>query len=258
MKNDENTLLTLTGITKHFGNLTALDNIDLDVQKGEKVVIVGPSGSGKSTLLRAINLLEKVEKGHIYFENKEVGYRFKKGKRFVDTPKNISILRSEIGMVFQHFNLFPHMTALQNVMEAPITVKNIPKAKAIKIAEEVLAKVGLSDKKDSHPIKLSGGQKQRVAIARALAMEPKLMLFDEPTSALDPELVGEVFNTIKSLAQEGMTMIIVTHQMGFAREVADRVVFMENGIFVEQGTPEEFFSSAQKNERISDFISSIL
>jgi polar amino acid transport system ATP-binding protein len=258
MKKDENILLTLEKITKYFGDLKAVDNINLKVKKGEKVVIVGPSGSGKSTLLRAVNLLEKVEQGRIYFENKEVGYVFKKGKRFLDTPKNISFLRSEIGMVFQHFNLFPHMTALENVMEAPVTVKKISKQKASQIAQEVLAKVGLSDKKDTHPAKLSGGQKQRVAIARALAMEPKLMLFDEPTSALDPELVGEVFNTIKALAKEGMTMIIVTHQMGFAREIADRVIFMENGVFVEQGTPEEFFSSAQKNERISGFISSIL
>lgn len=258
MKKNSETLLRLEGITKYFGDLKAVNNIDLDVKKGEKVVIVGPSGSGKSTLLRSVNLLEKVEEGHIFFENKEVGYRVKKGKRTTDTPKNISHLRSEIGMVFQHFNLFPHMTALENVMEGPITVKKMDKKKAEKTALEVLSKVGLLDRKDNHPARLSGGQKQRVAIARALAMEPKLMLFDEPTSALDPELVGEVFNTIRSLAKDGMTMIIVTHQMGFAREIADRVIFMENGVFVEEGTPEEFFSTAQKNERISGFISSIL
>lgn len=256
--NNDNILLNLKNITKYFGELKAVDSIDLSVKKGEKVVIIGPSGSGKSTLLRSVNLLEKVEKGNIFFEGKEIGYKKKNGKRILDTPKNISILRSEIGMVFQHFNLFPHMTVLENVMEAPVTVKKISKEKAREKAISVLSKVGLLDKKDVHPARLSGGQKQRVAIARALAMEPKLILFDEPTSALDPELVGEVFHTIKSLAEEGMTMIIVTHQMGFAREIADRVIFMENGVFVEEGTPEEFFSSAQKNERISDFISTIL
>jgi polar amino acid transport system ATP-binding protein len=258
MSKDKNILLKLENITKYFGDIKALDNVSLDVEKGEKVVIVGPSGSGKSTLLRSVNMLEKVDQGHIFFEGKEVGYRFKKGKRLPDTPKNISFLRSETGMVFQHFNLFPHMTAMQNVMEGPVTVKKKSKEAAAEIAKKVLAKVGLSDKKDVHPVKLSGGQKQRVAIARALAMEPKLMLFDEPTSALDPELVGEVFNTIKSLAAEGMTMVIVTHQMGFAKEIADRVIFMEDGVFVEQGTPKEFFSSAQTNKRISDFISTIL
>ena len=258
MKKNSETLLKLEGITKYFGELKAVDNIDLEVKKGEKVVIVGPSGSGKSTLLRSVNLLEKVQEGTIFFEGKEVGYKVKKGKRVPDTPKKISGLRSEIGMVFQHFNLFPHMTVLENVMEGPVTVKNMQKNKARETAMEALSKVGLLDKKDIHPARLSGGQKQRVAIARALAMQPKLMLFDEPTSALDPELVGEVFNTIKSLAKEGMTMIIVTHQMGFAKEIADRVIFMENGIFIEEGTPEAFFSSAHKNERISGFISSIL
>ncbi len=258
MKKDSIPLLKLENITKFFGSLKAVDNISLNVEKGEKVVVVGPSGSGKSTLLRAINLLEKVEEGKIFFEGREIGYIIKKGKRVVDKPKKISFLRSEIGMVFQHFNLFPHMTALENVMEAPVTVKKISREESREIAIQVLSKVGMLDKKDVHPAKLSGGQKQRVAIARALAMQPKLMLFDEPTSALDPELVGEVFNTIKSLAEEGMTMIIVTHQMGFAREIADRVIFMENGVFIEEGTPREFFSSAQKNKRISDFISSIL
>ena len=261
MKNvetDAPVVLELANITKRFGKLTAVDNVSLDVRAGEKVVIIGPSGSGKSTLLRSVNILEEIDSGTIRFEGEPVGYVMKKDKPVLDTPQNISKLRSEIGMVFQHFHLFPHMTVLGNVMEGPVTVRGMAKAEAESIALKMLAKVGLSDKKDVYPATLSGGQKQRVAIARALAMQPKIMLFDEPTSALDPELVGEVFNTIRSLAEEGMTMIIVTHQMGFAKEIADRVIFMEKGVFVDQGSPDAFFGDGVCHERISSFVSSCL
>jgi polar amino acid transport system ATP-binding protein len=259
MKTANQPLLSLKGITKRFGALTAVDGVDLDVCPGEIVVIIGPSGSGKSTLLRAVNFLEEIEEGTITFEGNEVGYlRNKKGRRHLDTPQRISALRSEIGMVFQHFNLFPHMTVLGNVMEGPLTVQKKTPAEARERALDMLAKVGLSDKRDVYPATLSGGQKQRVAIARALAMRPKLMLFDEPTSALDPELIGEVFDTIRALGKEGMTMIIVTHQMGFAKEMADRVIFMEAGSFVAQGTPEDFFANQMENDRIKSFLTRIL
>ena len=251
-------LLRLEGITKRFGTLTAVDRLDLSVYPGEKLVIIGPSGSGKSTLLRSINLLEEIEEGSIRFEGRQVGYVTRHGKRHLDRLQAICALRAEIGMVFQHFHLFPHMTVLGNVMEGPLTVQKKPAGEARRIAVDMLAKVGLSDKRDVFPATLSGGQKQRVAIARALAMSPKLMLFDEPTSALDPELVGEVFDTIHTLADEGMTMIIVTHHMGFARELADRVVFMESGRFLTQGTPREFFGAGQDNERIRSFLNRLL
>jgi polar amino acid transport system ATP-binding protein len=251
-------LIKLQGITKHFKSLTAVDGVDLEVYPGEKLVIIGPSGSGKSTLLRSINLLEEIDGGAIRFEGHEVGYVTRHGRRHLDRPHVICALRAEIGMVFQHFHLFPHMTVLGNVMEGPLTVQKKPAAEARQIALDMLAKVGLSDKRDVYPATLSGGQKQRVAIARALAMRPKLMLFDEPTSALDPELVGEVFDTIHNLADEGMTMIIVTHHMGFARELADRVIFMESGRFLAQGTPQEFFSEGQDNERIRSFLNRLL
>jgi polar amino acid transport system ATP-binding protein len=251
-------LIKLQGITKHFKNLTAVNGVDLEVYPGEKLVIIGPSGSGKSTLLRSINLLEEIEEGTIRFEGREVGYVTRHGKRHLDRSQAVCALRAEIGMVFQHFHLFPHMTVLGNVMEGPLTVQKKPAEEARRIALGVLAKVGLSDKRDVFPATLSGGQKQRVAIARALAMHPKLMLFDEPTSALDPELVGEVFDTIHTLADEGMTMIIVTHHMGFARELADRVIFMESGRFLAQGTPQEFFSEGQDNERIRGFLNRLL
>jgi polar amino acid transport system ATP-binding protein len=254
----EQPLLKLENITKRFKSLTAVNGIDLEVCPGEKLVIIGPSGSGKSTLLRSINLLEEIDEGAIHFEGREVGYVMRHGKRHPDRPQAISALRAEIGMVFQHFHLFPHMTVLGNVMEGPLTVQRIPADEARSIASGMLAKVGLSDKRDVFPATLSGGQKQRVAIARALAMRPKMMLFDEPTSALDPELVGEVFDTIHALADEGMTMIIVTHHMGFARELADRVIFMDGGNFLAQGTPEELFSKGQDNERIRSFLNRLL
>jgi polar amino acid transport system ATP-binding protein len=251
-------LLRLEGIVKRFKGLTAVNGVDLEVFPGEKLVIIGPSGSGKSTLLRSINLLEEIDEGVIRFEGHEVGYVTRHGRRHLDRPQAVCALRAEIGMVFQHFHLFPHMTVLDNVMEGPLTVQRKPEKEAREIAINMLAKVGLSDKRDVFPVTLSGGQKQRVAIARALAMRPKLMLFDEPTSSLDPELVGEVFDTIHTLADEGMTMIIVTHQMGFARELADRVIFMESGSFLAQGTPKEFFSIGQESERIRSFLNRLL
>lgn len=257
MKTD-NDILRLKNITKHYGEIKAVDGVSLSVSQGEKIVIIGPSGSGKSTLLRAVNILEEIDCGKIVFKGKAVGYIEKKGKLLPDSPKNIAGLRSKIGMVFQNFNLFPHMTVLENVMEGPVTVLKKHKEEAEKTALDMLKKVDLSDKSYVYPVTLSGGQKQRVAIARALAMKPDIMLFDEPTSALDPELVGEVFNTIKTLAEEGMTMIIVTHQMGFAREIADRVIFMENGSFVAEAPPSEFFGACMKNQRISDFIRNIM
>lgn len=251
-------LLQLEGITKRFRSLVAVDSVDLSVSAGEKVVIIGPSGSGKSTLLRSVNFLEEIDDGTIRFEGREVGYVRRHGKLHLDRQHTICPLRAEIGMVFQHFHLFPHMTVLGNVVEGPVTVQKKSREEAQKIALEMLAKVGLSEKRDVFPATLSGGQKQRVAIARALAMRPKLMLFDEPTSALDPELVGEVFDTIRSLAKEGMTMVIVTHHMGFARELADRVIFMEGGRFLAEGAPQEFFAEGMNSERIRTFLNRIL
>jgi len=250
-------LLELKDIVKSFGPHRAVDNVSLSLKPGEKTVIIGPSGSGKSTLLRAVNFLETIDSGSISFEGCDVGYRQIKGKLALDKPKNICKLRTQIGMVFQHFNLFPHMTVVENAMEGPVTVLGTAKEEARAIAMSMLEKVGMSSFADRFPASLSGGQKQRVAIARALSMQPKLMLFDEPTSALDPELVGEVFGTIKQLADEGMTMIIVTHNMGFAREVADQVVFMENGSFLAKGTPDEFFNQQCQDPRIQSFIDRI-
>jgi polar amino acid transport system ATP-binding protein len=228
------------------------------VRKGEVVVMIGPSGSGKTTFLRCINHLEKINQGKLYVDGELVGYReTPDGKIVEDTEKNIARIRAEIGMVFQRFNLFPHMTALENVMEAPIQVKRTPKDQAEARARELLRKVGLEQKADAYPARLSGGQQQRVAIARALAMDPKLMLFDEATSALDPELVGEVLKVMRQLAEEGMTMVVVTHEMGFAREVADRVIFMDGGVIVEEGQPEQVFSAPQQ-ERTQTFLRMIL
>jgi polar amino acid transport system ATP-binding protein len=255
---DVKPLIQLENITKRFKSLTAVNGVNLAVHPGEKLVIIGPSGSGKSTLLRSINFLEEIDEGTIRFEGSEVGYIRRHGKLHLDKQPVICALRAEIGMVFQHFHLFPHMTVLGNVMEGPLTVQKKSAAEAREIALAMLAKVGLTDKKDVYPATLSGGQKQRVAIARAIAMRPKLMLFDEPTSALDPELVGEVFDTIHALADEGMTMIIVTHHMGFARELADRVIFMEKGNFLAEGTPQEFFAEGMNNERIQSFLNRIL
>jgi len=255
---DAKALIELENITKRFKGLTAVNGVNLAVHPGEKLVVIGPSGSGKSTLLRSINFLEEIDDGVIRFEGNEVGYVRRHGRLHLDRQQVVCRLRAEIGMVFQHFHLFPHMTVLGNVMEGPLTVQKKSAAEARQIALAMLAKVGLTDKRDVYPATLSGGQKQRVAIARAIAMRPKLMLFDEPTSALDPELVGEVFDTIHALADEGMTMIIVTHHMGFARELADRVIFMEGGNFLAEGTPQEFFAEGMNNERIRSFLNRIL
>ncbi len=252
-------MIELVDVVKRFNDFTAVDHVSLKIDKGEKIVIIGPSGSGKTTLLRMINFLETIDSGRVLLEGREAGYRRdKKGRLVMEKQDVICELRSEIGMVFQHFHLFPHMTALQNVMEGPVTVKKQPREEARRVALDLLGKVGLLDKKDTYPAFLSGGQKQRVAIARALAMKPMLMLFDEPTSALDPELVGEVFTTIKQLAEEGMTMVIVTHQMGFAREMADRVIFMDEGRFILEGTPGDVFSHSMDNARVKAFLEKVL
>ena len=240
-------------IVKKFGNLTVLNGIDLSVRRGQVVVIIGPSGSGKTTLLRCINHLEKIDSGRIYIEGEMIGYREVNGRLVEDREATIARIRSQIGFVFQRFNLFPHMTALQNVIEAPIHVLHQPRDEVVERARALLAKVGLAEKADVYPHKLSGGQQQRVAIARALAMNPKLMLFDEATSALDPELVGEVLKVMRQLAEEGMTMVVVTHEMGFAREVADEVIFMDKAVIVEQGPPEQIFD-APENERTRTFL----
>ncbi len=245
-------------VHKQFGRLEVLRGVDMDVGRGEVVVLIGPSGSGKTTLLRCINHLEVVDKGRIYVDGELVGYREDRGGRLrEDSEKEVARKRSAIGMVFQRFNLFPHLTALQNVIEAPIQVRKVARRAAGERGRGLLAKVGLSDKLNAYPAQLSGGQQQRVAIARALAMEPKLMLFDEPTSALDPELVGEVLEVMKSLAREGMTMIVVTHEMGFAREVADRMMLIDEGVIVEEGPPAQFFNNP-RHERTKLFLSKIL
>jgi polar amino acid transport system ATP-binding protein len=240
-------ILRIENLSKKYGDLLVLKNLSLTVQKGEVVVIIGASGSGKSTLLRCVNFLEKTKKGKIYLE----------GNLIRNQEKQLTRYRQELGMVFQHFNLFPHMTVAKNVMEGLVQVKKMPKDAARKEAEILLDRVGLLDKADVYPAMLSGGQKQRVAIARALAMKPKIMLFDEPTSALDPELVGEVLSVMIQLAREGMTMLVVTHEMWFAREVADRVIFMDGGIIVEEAPPSKMFSSP-KEERTQEFLSQIL
>src|SRR5947208_4631077 len=250
-------MLKTEKIVKRFGKLTVLNGIDLSVKRGQVVVIIGPSGSGKTTLLRCINHLEKIDSGHIYIEGEMIGYREVNGRLIEDREATIARIRSQIGFVFQRFNLFPHMTALENVIEAPIHVLHQPKAEVKERAVALLEKVGLAEKADSYPHKLSGGQQQRVAIARALAMNPKLMLFDEATSALDPELVGEVLKVMRQLAEEGMTMVVVTHEMGFARDVADRVIFMDKAMIVEQGPPEQVFDHPQ-HERTREFLGMIL
>ena len=240
-------MIRIENLKKSFGDLEVLKEVNLEVHESDVVVLIGASGSGKSTLLRCINFLEIKNGGRIVIEGEEID------------PKshNLNEVRQKVGMVFQHFNLFPHKTVLENVMEAPVMVKNQNKSEAEKEAKALLGKVGLSDKADVYPAKLSGGQKQRVAIARSLAMKPDIMLFDEPTSALDPELVGEVLATMKELAQEGMTMVVVTHEMGFAKEVADEVVYMHDGQIWERGRPDELFNHP-KEDRTKDFLSSIL
>lgn len=253
-----NALVECLNLRKCYGEHAALDDVSFSVSRGEKVVVIGPSGSGKSTLLRAMNFLETIDSGDIRFEGQSVGYRRVKGKLALDGQRNLSVLRTQIGMVFQQFNLFPHMTTLGNVMEGPVTVLGRAKNEARDVAMEMLGKVGMADKAERYPATLSGGQKQRVAIARALAMRPKLMLFDEPTSALDPELVGEVFEAIKNLALEGMTMVIVTHNMGFAREVADTVAFMEAGRILLADPPAKFFGDDCRLPRIRAFLDKIM
>lgn len=240
-------MLYVNNLYKCFGETKVLKGIDEHIKKGEVLVLIGPSGSGKSTFLRCLNLLEKPTSGEITFE----------GKSITNKECDINKIREKMGMVFQQFNLFPHKTVLENITMAPIKVKKISKEKAIEKAMELLAKVGLSDKANSYPSSLSGGQKQRIAIARALAMEPDVMLFDEPTSALDPEMVGEVLNVMKQLAKDGMTMVVVTHEMGFAKEVGSRIIFMDNGKIIEKGAPNEIFFNP-KNSRIREFLSKIL
>ncbi len=244
-------------VCKSFGALRVLNGISLEIDKGQVLCMVGPSGSGKSTFLRCINHLEQVNAGRLYVDDELVGYEEKNGKLYELHPKKAAKQRSDIGMVFQHFNLFPHRTALENIIEAPTQVKKIKKKDATARAMELLDRVGLSEKSGAYPAQLSGGQQQRVAIARALAMDPKLMLFDEPTSALDPELVGEVLGVMKQLAKDGMTMIVVTHEMGFAREVADQLVFMDAGVVVETGEPRALLANPQ-HDRTKLFLSKLL
>jgi len=244
-------------IRKSFGSHTVLQDISLEVKPGEVLCLVGPSGSGKSTFLRCINHLEIIDAGRLFVDGQLIGYREQGDKLYELKPQEAAAQRSDIGMVFQKFNLFSHMTALENVIEAPIRVKKIDRATAAPRGRELLARVGLADKENSYPAHLSGGQQQRVAIARALAMEPKLMLFDEPTSALDPELVGEVLDVMRELASSGMTMIVVTHEMGFAREVADSLVFMDGGIVVESGSPVNVLTNPQQ-PRTQSFLSKVL
>ncbi len=240
-------LVELEGVKKSFGSNVVLNGIDLSIARGEAIVIAGPSGSGKSTLLRCINGLETVDSGDVRFD----------GKSITKAGKSIFRLRSQMGMVFQQFNLFPHKTVLENVTLGPTEVLDVGRAEAEQRARKLLERVGISEKADATPADLSGGQQQRVAIARALAMEPKLMLFDEPTSALDPEMIREVLDVMRKLAKEGMTMVVVTHEMGFAREVCDRIVFIDGGVIVEEGSPEEFFANAQ-SPRAREFVDKIL
>ena len=250
-------IIKTENICKSFGSVDVLKNVSLTVEPGEVVVIIGPSGAGKSTYLRSLNHLEKPTSGKIWIDDKLIEDRVN-GHNQVKLPhKERAAILLEMGMVFQRFNLFPHKTALQNVMLAPMNVKGVPEKEAKEKAVKLLNQVGLGDKLDSYPAKLSGGQQQREAIARALAMEPKMMLFDEPTSALDPELVGDVLNVMKELAEEGMTMLVVTHEMGFAREVADRVVFMYDGAILEEGSPKEIFTNP-KHDRTRQFLQSVL
>lgn len=244
-------------IRKSFGANEVLKGITLQVEQGQVLCLLGPSGSGKSTFLRCINHLETINGGRLYVDGELMGFKEKSDAIYEMKPTAIAKQRAEIGMVFQRFNLFPHLTALENIIEAPVGVKGVSKAEAIAKARELLDSVGLADKADNYPSQLSGGQQQRVAIARALAMEPKLMLFDEPTSALDPELVGDVLDVMRKLAKSGMTMIVVTHEMGFAREVADTVVFMDGGVVVESGSPTEVIENPQ-NPRTKAFLSSVL
>lgn len=240
-------MIEIKNLYKNFGDLKVLNNISATIKEGEVVAIIGPSGSGKSTFLRCLNLLEEPTSGEIIFE----------GKSIISDKNDINLLRQKMGMVFQQFNLFPHLTVLENITIAPVKVKKLPQNEAQSIALNLLKRIGLEDKANCYPQNLSGGQKQRIAIARALAMSPDVLLFDEPTSALDPEMVGEVLDVMKGLAREGMTMVVVTHEMGFAKEVADRVFFMDNGSIIEEGTAEEVFEKP-KNQRTKDFLAKLL
>ena len=240
-------MIKVKNLKKHFGDLEVLRGIDEHISQGEVVVVIGPSGSGKSTFLRCLNLLETVTEGEVYVDDECIN----------DSKVDVNKIRQKMGMVFQQFNLFPHLTIMENITLAPVLLKKMTKEEAVKRGQELLARVNLAEKADAYPAQLPGGQKQRVAIARALAMDPEIMLFDEPTSALDPEMVGEVLDVMKDLAKAGMTMVIVTHEMGFAREVATRVLFMDQGIVMESGTPEEIFGNPQ-NERTRDFLSKVL
>lgn len=245
---NDNVIIRTENLCKYYGeSIHALDDVSTEIRKGEVVVIIGPSGSGKSTFLRSLNLLETATSGKVYFEGTDI----------TDPRVNINIHRQKMGMVFQHFNLFPHMTILRNMTLAPMKLLKLSKAEAEQCARELLSRVGLGDRADTYPSRLSGGQKQRVAIVRALCMRPEVMLFDEPTSALDPEMVGEVLDVMKQLAEEGMTMVVVTHEMGFAREVADRVIFMDDGKIIEEGTPDDIFNHPQ-SQRTRDFLSKVL
>jgi polar amino acid transport system ATP-binding protein len=244
-------------VCKNFARLEVLRGINLKVARGEVMCIIGPSGGGKSTLLRCINHLEKIDGGRLWVDGELVGYRQQRGKLYELRDREVCAKRAEIGMVFQRFNLFPHMSALQNVIEAPIRVKGVPRAEAYELASQLLERAGLKEKVHAYPNQLSGGQQQRVAIARALAMKPKLMLFDEPTSALDPELVGEVLDVMRDLARSGMTMVVVTHEMGFAREAGDTLVFMDRGLAVETGRPRDVLGNPQ-HERTQAFLSKVL
>ena len=241
-------MIDVKGLNKSFGELHILKDINESIQQGEKVVIIGPSGSGKSTFLRCLNLMERPTSGEIFIDGENITAM---------KEKEVNLIRQKMGMDFQHFNLFPHLTIRRNITLAPVKLKLMTQAEADEKADELLEKVGLSDKADAYPNQLSGGQKQRIAIARALAMNPEVMLFDEPTSALDPEMVGEVLNLMKQLAKDGMTMIVVTHEMGFAKEVASRVMFMDDGRIIEQAPPQEFFANP-KNQRAKDFLSKVL
>ncbi len=247
MSDNKDTMIQVKDLHKSFGKNNVLNGISTDIKKGEVVVVIGPSGSGKSTFLRSLNLLEQPTSGSIIFDGDEI----------TDPKTNIDLHRQKMGMVFQHFNLFPHKTIRENITLAPVTLKKMTKEEADKRADELLERVGLADKANAYPEQLSGGQKQRIAIVRSLAMDPEVMLFDEPTSALDPEMVGEVLDLMKQLAREGMTMVVVTHEMGFAREVGTRVVFIDEGKIKEQAKPEEFFSNP-KDERLKEFLSKIL
>jgi len=255
--NDNAVVMRAEDVHKSFGRLEVLKGVSMDVRRGETVCIIGASGSGKTTFIRCVNHLEKIDSGRIEVNGQLIGYCEKKGKLVEDSERSIAKQRTHVGMVFQRFNLFPHKTACENVIEAPIHVLGTPKEEATAEALKLLARVGLGDKCDTYPGKLSGGQQQRVAIARALAMKPALMLFDEPTSALDPEVTGEVLAVMEELAHDGMTMIVVTHEMGFAREAADRVVMMDGGVIIEEGTPEHFFLEPS-HERTKQFLSKIL